>query len=46
MLLRPPQAAVLVLSARFLDGEDRPVEYGVDLGAPGRTRVNTSEMTW
>ncbi|MEU7206154.1 UTRA domain-containing protein [Streptomyces sp. NPDC045470] len=37
-------AAILVLSARFLDSEGRPLEYGVDLGAPGRTRVETSDV--
>ncbi|WP_329202835.1 MULTISPECIES: UTRA domain-containing protein [unclassified Streptomyces] len=37
--------AILVLSARFLDGEGRPLEFGVDLGAPGRTRVETADMT-
>ncbi|PJE97160.1 GntR family transcriptional regulator [Streptomyces carminius] len=36
-------AAILVLSAKFLDANQRPLEYGVDLGAPGRTRVETSE---
>lgn len=38
--------AILVLSARFLDEEGRPLEFGVDLGAPGRTRIETAEMTW
>ncbi|MEU9983734.1 UTRA domain-containing protein [Streptomyces sp. NPDC050856] len=37
--------AILVLSARFVDREGRPLEYGVDLGAPGRTRVETADMT-
>lgn len=36
--------AILVLTVQFLDSEGRPLEYGVDLGAPGRTRVETSEM--
>jgi hypothetical protein len=34
----------VVLSARFLDSDGQPLEYGVDIGAPGRTRVETSEM--
>ncbi|WP_432189859.1 GntR family transcriptional regulator [Streptomyces sp. Tue6028] len=37
-------AAILVLSARFLDADDQILEYGVDLGAPGRTRRTTSEV--
>jgi DNA-binding GntR family transcriptional regulator len=37
-------AAILVLSTTFLDAQKRPVEYGVDLGAPGRTRMDESEM--
>ena len=39
------EKAILVLSARFLDSEGRPLEFGVDLGAPGRTRAETAEMT-
>ncbi|MFI8769501.1 UTRA domain-containing protein [Streptomyces sp. NPDC053792] len=38
--------AILVLSSRFLDSEGRPLEFGVDLGAPGRTRVEVAEVTW
>ena len=38
-------AAILVLSAEFFDAQGRPLEYGVDLGAPGRTRVDISDMT-
>ncbi len=38
--------AILVLSARFLDSEGQPLEFGVDLGAPGRTRLETAEITW
>ncbi|MGW1037879.1 UTRA domain-containing protein [Streptomyces antibioticus] len=34
--------AILVLTAVFRDGDGRTLEYGVDLGAPGRTRVETS----
>ncbi|MFI1568500.1 UTRA domain-containing protein [Streptomyces sp. NPDC020490] len=36
--------AILMLTALFRDREDRPLEYGVDLGAPGRTRVETSDV--
>ncbi|MGW0607814.1 GntR family transcriptional regulator [Streptomyces sp. NPDC002640] len=35
-------AAILVLTARFLDSDGELLEYGVDLGAPGRTRRTTS----
>ncbi|MEU3787520.1 GntR family transcriptional regulator [Streptomyces sp900129855] len=38
-------AAILVLTARFLDADGEPLEYGVDLGAPGRTRRTTTEVT-
>ncbi|MFC8645092.1 GntR family transcriptional regulator [[Kitasatospora] papulosa] len=37
-------AAILVLTARFLDADNELLEYGVDLGAPGRTRRTTSEV--
>ncbi|MEG9551410.1 GntR family transcriptional regulator [Streptomyces fimicarius] len=37
-------AAILVLTARFLDVDGQLLEYGVDLGAPGRTRRTTSEV--
>ncbi|MEU0373407.1 GntR family transcriptional regulator [Streptomyces sp. NPDC006283] len=37
-------AAILVLTARFLDADGELLEYGVDLGAPGRTRRTTSEI--
>ncbi|WP_327713745.1 GntR family transcriptional regulator (plasmid) [Streptomyces sp. NBC_00464] len=37
-------AAILVLTARFLDADGQLLEYGVDLGAPGRTRRTTSEI--
>ncbi|MGW0538139.1 GntR family transcriptional regulator [Streptomyces sp. NPDC003032] len=36
-------AAILVLTALFLDADGEVLEYGVDLGAPGRTRRTTSE---
>ncbi|MCX5078806.1 GntR family transcriptional regulator (plasmid) [Streptomyces sp. NBC_00513] len=35
-------AAILVLTAKFLDADGQLLEYGVDLGAPGRTRRTTS----
>ncbi|HBF83355.1 MAG TPA: GntR family transcriptional regulator [Streptomyces sp.] len=38
-------AAILVLTARFLDADDQILEYGVDLGAPGRTRRTTTEVS-
>jgi DNA-binding GntR family transcriptional regulator len=37
-------AAILVLTARFLDADGELLEFGVDLGAPGRTRRTTSEV--
>ncbi|MCC9707286.1 GntR family transcriptional regulator [Streptomyces sp. MNU76] len=37
-------AAILVLTARFLDADGELLEYGVDLGAPGRTRRTTSDL--
>lgn len=37
-------AAILVLTAHFLDADGELLEYGVDLGAPGRTRRTTSEV--
>ena len=37
-------AAILVLTAKFLDADGELLEYGVDLGAPGRTRKITSEI--
>jgi DNA-binding GntR family transcriptional regulator len=37
-------AAILVLTAQFLDADGELLEYGVDLGAPGRTRRTTSEV--
>lgn len=38
-------AAILVLTAKFLDADDQVLEYGVDLGAPGRIRTTTSDVT-
>ncbi len=37
-------AAILVLTAVFFDHDGRVIEYGVDLGAPGRTREDASEL--
>lgn len=37
-------AAILVLTAKFLDADGQVLEYGVDLGAPGRTRRTASDM--
>ncbi|MGW4779968.1 GntR family transcriptional regulator [Streptomyces filamentosus] len=37
-------AAILVLTSRFYDAAGEVLEFGVDLGAPGRTRVLTSEV--
>lgn len=37
-------AAILVLTAKFLDADDQVLEYGVDVGAPGRTRRTTSAV--
>ncbi|WP_331733968.1 GntR family transcriptional regulator (plasmid) [Streptomyces sp. NBC_01220] len=37
-------AAILVLTAKFLDADGQLLEYGVDLGAPGRTRRTVSEV--
>ncbi|MGP3777096.1 GntR family transcriptional regulator (plasmid) [Streptomyces sp. SDT5-1] len=37
-------AAILVLTSLFLDADEVPIEYGVDLGAPGRIRKETSEV--
>ena len=38
-------AAILVLTAKFLDVNGQVLEYGVDLGAPGRTRRTTTEVS-
>ncbi|WP_103528957.1 GntR family transcriptional regulator [Streptomyces sp. SM12] len=37
-------AAILVLTARFEDADGDPLEFGVDLGAPGRVRRSSSEV--
>ncbi|MDT0378549.1 GntR family transcriptional regulator [Streptomyces sp. DSM 42041] len=36
---------VVVMTARFVDSEDNVVEYGIDLGSPGRTWRTESEVT-
>ncbi|MER5200517.1 GntR family transcriptional regulator [Streptomyces sp. NPDC002755] len=38
-------AAILVLTSQFLDADGELLEYGVDLGAPGRTRRTLTEVT-
>ncbi len=37
-------AAILVLSVEFIDSSGMVIEYGVDLGAPGRTRTETEDV--
>jgi DNA-binding GntR family transcriptional regulator len=37
-------AAILVLASAFYDQQGRPLEYGVDVGAPGRTRTDDSDI--
>ncbi|MGR6998779.1 GntR family transcriptional regulator [Yinghuangia aomiensis] len=37
-------AAILILTAKFLDEDGQLLEFGVDLGAPGRTRMTTSDV--
>ncbi|WP_033241012.1 GntR family transcriptional regulator [Streptomyces albidoflavus] len=46
LLGQPPEtvAAILVLTAQFMDADGNLLEYGVDLGAPGRTRRTVSEV--
>lgn len=41
---QPPTAPVVVMTAKFVDSEDNVVEYGVDLGGPGRTWRTESEV--
>ncbi len=47
LLELPPDttAAVLVLHSKFVDAQGRLIEYGVDVGAPGRTRKDVSEIS-
>ncbi|MFF0623588.1 GntR family transcriptional regulator [Streptomyces sp. NPDC004296] len=40
-----PAEPVVVMTAKFVDSEDNVVEYGVDLGGPGRTWRTESEVT-
>ncbi|QNE75057.1 UTRA domain-containing protein [Streptomyces finlayi] len=41
----PPAEPVVVMTAKFVDSESNVVEYGVDLGGPGRTWRTESEVT-
>lgn len=40
----PPTEPVVVMTAKFLDSDGGVVEYGVDLGGPGRTWRTESEI--
>ncbi|MGW2821805.1 GntR family transcriptional regulator [Streptomyces sp. NPDC001443] len=40
-----PAEPVVVMTAKFVDSEGNIVEYGVDLGGPGRTWRTESEVT-
>lgn len=40
----PPTEPVVVMTAKFVDSEGNIVEYGVDLGGPGRTWRTESEV--
>ncbi|MFE5941135.1 GntR family transcriptional regulator [Streptomyces sp. NPDC056480] len=40
----PPAEPVVVMTAKFVDSEGDVVEYGVDLGGPGRTWRTQSEV--
>lgn len=42
---KPPAESVVVMTAKFIDSESNVVEYGVDLGGPGRTWRTESEVT-
>ena len=42
---KPPTAPVVVMTAKFVDIDGNVVEYGVDLGGPGRTWRTESEVT-
>jgi DNA-binding GntR family transcriptional regulator len=42
---QPPTEPVVVMSAKFVDSEGNVVEYGVDLGGPGRTWRAESEVS-
>ncbi|MFJ4411898.1 GntR family transcriptional regulator [Streptomyces sp. NPDC088910] len=41
---KPPTEPVVVMTAKFVDSESNVVEYGVDLGGPGRTWRTESEV--
>jgi DNA-binding GntR family transcriptional regulator len=41
----PPTEPVVVMTAKFIDTEGNVVEYGVDLGGPGRTWRTESEVS-
>lgn len=41
---KPPTEPVVVMTAKFVDNEGEVVEYGVDLGGPGRTWRTESEI--
>ncbi|GGO55501.1 GntR family transcriptional regulator [Streptomyces daqingensis] len=41
----PPAEPVVMMTAKFLDSDGDIVEYGVDLGGPGRTWRTESEVT-
>ena len=41
----PPAEPVVVMTAKFIDSEGNVVEYGVDLGGPGRTWRTESEVS-
>ena len=41
----PPAEPVVVMTAKFVDTEGNIVEYGVDLGGPGRTWRTESEVS-
>ncbi|MCX5373180.1 hypothetical protein OG613_20435 [Streptomyces sp. NBC_00015] len=40
-----PVEPVVVMTAKFVDSEGNIVEYGVDLGGPGRTWRTVSEVS-
>ncbi|MEV3872849.1 GntR family transcriptional regulator [Streptomyces sp. NPDC049906] len=42
---KPSTEPVVVMTAKFVDSEGNVVEYGVDLGGPGRTWRTDSEVT-
>ncbi|MET7697116.1 GntR family transcriptional regulator [Streptomyces sp. NPDC005485] len=43
--VKPPAEPVVVMTAKFVDSDGEVVEYGVDLGGPGRTWRTESEVT-